>query len=70
MKSKTWMRIAVVYPLTLLAFAFGMSAQTPSQKQPRHRQYRLVDIGTLGGPTSQVNGGPPAMLNNGGVVVG
>src|SRR5438128_9392087 len=33
-------------------------------------RYKLVDIGTLGGPNSQVNGSPPPMINNRGVVAG
>jgi len=36
----------------------------------QHTVYRLIDLGTLGGPQSFVNGSAPAMINNRGVVAG
>jgi probable HAF family extracellular repeat protein len=47
--------IAIVMPLQLVA---------------QHTRHKLIDLGTFGGPTSQVNGGAPPMINNRGVVAG
>jgi probable HAF family extracellular repeat protein len=71
MKSRTWMWITVVY-LFVLAMPVSMTAQNnPSlDHKPRHHTYQLIDLGTLGGPNSQVNGGPPPMINNEGIVAG
>jgi probable HAF family extracellular repeat protein len=62
---------------TLMAFvaACGMShlltaQQIPSGAGPQHHRYKLIDLGTLGGPNSQVNGTPPPMINNRGIVAG
>ena len=35
-----------------------------------HPRYKLIDLGTLGGANSQVNGGPPPMINNEGAIAG
>jgi probable HAF family extracellular repeat protein len=50
----------------------AMAAQdSPSQDhKSKHRQYRLIDMGTLGGPNSFFNGTPPPMINNEGVAAG
>ena len=56
---------------TALAMPVWTAAQnSPSQDHnPKHHQYKLVDLGTLGGPQSIIYGltGP---LNNRGVVTG
>jgi probable HAF family extracellular repeat protein len=72
MKFRTQMRMTAVCLCTALAMTVGMAAQAgPSQShKPKHHQYKLIDLGTLGGPNSQVNGGPPAMINNAGMVAG
>lgn len=55
-----------------LAIPVSLAAQdNPSRDhKPMHRKYRLIDLGTFGGPNSQVNGGPPPMINNEGTVAG
>jgi probable HAF family extracellular repeat protein len=71
MKSRTWMWMTLVFLLAALAIPVGVAGQgNSSQHKPNHHQYKLIDLGTLGGPTSQVNGGPPPMLNNEGTVAG
>jgi hypothetical protein len=52
MKSSTWMWTTVVYLFAALAMPAGMAAQdSPSQNnKPKHHQYKLIDIGTFGGP--------------------
>src|SRR6516165_11537974 len=72
MKSRTWMWMSVVYLFAALAMPVGMAAQdNPLQDhKPKHHQYKLIDMGTFGGPNSQVNGTPPPMINNEGTVAG
>ena len=43
-----------------LAIPVGAAAQDSPSHAPKlkHHTYKLVDIGTLGGPHSEVNGGP------------
>src|ERR1700741_4039141 len=55
MKSHTWMWTAVV-SLFAIAMPICMAAQdTPSQNlNPKHHQYKLIDLGTFGGPASIV----------------
>jgi probable HAF family extracellular repeat protein len=52
MKSRIWMWITVVYWFTALAIPVGMSAQDNPSPTHKHHQYKLIDIGTLGGPAS------------------
>jgi len=62
--------------LSRIGFAMGMTAllmfphRSPSQASPAHNlRYRIFDVGTLGGPTSQTNG-TTRIMNNGGIVAG
>ena len=54
MKSRTWMWTTVVYLFAALAMPVGMAAQdNPSQDhKQKHHQYKLIDLGTFGGPNS------------------
>ena len=74
MKSRTWMWMTVASLFAALAITVGMAAQdNPSQDhKPRRHQYRLIDIGTLGGPASYVSYGGvgTTFLNNSGTVAG
>ena len=56
MKSRTWMWMTVVCLFAALAMPVGIAAQdNPSQDHKhRHHQYKLIDLGTFGGPTSIV----------------
>ena len=81
MKSRTWMWTAVVYLLATMAVTIGLAAQenpalgdsaiTAAQdKSPnRHAHYRVMDVGTFGGPTSGYTFGS-VIINDRGVVVG
>jgi len=56
--------------LALLAMPFKGLAQEQAQAHAKkHTRYTLVDIGTLGGPNSEVNGGS-VIANKSGAVVG
>jgi len=74
MKSRTWMWSTAMCLFAALVIPVGMAAQdSPSQEhKPKHHQYKLIDMGTFGGPASavndQVNGYPD--LNKHGDLVG
>ena len=56
MKSRTWMWITVVSLFAALAIPVCAAAQdNPSpHHRSRHHQYKLIDLGTFGGPNSYV----------------
>ncbi len=62
MKTRTWMWIAAVYLFAALAMPVRLSAA-------QHTRYKLIDLGTFGGPASSFNPGG-IMLNNRGFGVG
>jgi probable HAF family extracellular repeat protein len=63
-------RIAGTALLALLAVPFMGRAQEQAQEHAKkHTRYTLVDIGTLGGPNSALNGGG-VVANRSGTVVG
>ena len=74
MKSRILMWMTFMYLFAALAMPVGMAAQdNPSQDhKPKHHQYKLVDMGTFGGPASyiEVNGYGIPILNNPGVLTG
>jgi|SRR5215469_2554059 len=59
----------------ILVAALALSAQVAAQAQTTNfRHYKLIDIGTFGGPASYINApfalGAPNQINNGGTAVG
>lgn len=71
MKSRR-LRFTATILLAVLAIPAQLTAQEQQQPEQKkeHTRYKLIDLGTLGGPASQVNGSPPPMINNKGVVAG
>ncbi|HZL66399.1 MAG TPA: hypothetical protein VFC29_03620, partial [Candidatus Limnocylindrales bacterium] len=71
MKSRTWMWTTTVSLFAALAMPVWTAAQdNPSQNhKSKHHQYKFIDLGTLGGPTSSA---PlyQKLLNNPGMVSG
>jgi probable HAF family extracellular repeat protein len=69
-----WIWIIEVCLLAALAMPVWTAAQdNPSpDNKPKHKKYKLVDIGTFGGPASYVGGNGPGstFLNNQGIVGG
>jgi probable HAF family extracellular repeat protein len=73
MKSRTWMWTFAVCLFATLATTIQLSAENNADPHVKHHTYRVVDIGTFGGPTSyfnvtQVNG--TLGLNGRGLAVG
>lgn len=69
MKSRICMWTTVVFLFAALAMPVGMAAQdNPTRDhKSKHHQYKLIDLGTLGGPQSIIYG-LTRPLNNQGVV--
>jgi probable HAF family extracellular repeat protein len=72
MKSRTLMRLTVVSLFVVLAMPAGVMAQNNQShgNEHRHHQYKLIDIGTLGGHFVFFNfsGAPNSLLNSEGTV--
>src|SRR5271166_1492113 len=71
MKSKKWTSVVVMTLFAALAMPVGMAAQdnTSQDHKSKHHQYKLKDLGTLGGPQSIIFG-LTRPLNNQGLVTG
>jgi len=57
MKFKAWNRVITVTQLAILAISATATAQSQAKQQhtTKHHQYKVVDLGTFGGPSSSVN---------------
>ncbi len=74
MKPKKWITVGVMTLVTALAVPLWMAAQdnpSPDQRH-RHSKYKVIDLGTLGGPASYPSYGGlgTRFLNTRGVVAG
>ena len=77
MKSRTWKWMIELSLFAALALPIGMAAQdnpSPDHK-PKHKKYKLIDIGTFGGPASELTtnnglGAGAKILNNQGTLTG
>lgn len=67
------MNVRYLSVLTLVAglsISMGLAAQNRGDNPPKHPHYQLIDLGTLGGPSSSTSDPPARVVNNRGVVVG
>ena len=57
MKPRTWKWMPVVSLFAALAMPLGTAAQNNSTQnpKPKHHTYKLIDLGTLGGPNSFIS---------------
>ena len=71
MKSRIWMWMIAVYLFAALAMPVWTAAQdSPSQDhKPKHHQYKLIDLGTFGGPNSSVPSCCLVSINSQGTVI-
>jgi hypothetical protein len=67
---KAWMYITVVSLFVALATPTRMAAQDSTSQNHKHHHYKLIDLGTFGGPTSWVSNPDAKDLNNRGTVQG
>ena len=72
MKPRTWKWMPVVSLFAALAMPIGMAAQENStqNQKPKHHTYKLIDLGTFGGPNSFVNGPTVPIVGNNGTYAG
>jgi probable HAF family extracellular repeat protein len=70
MNSKTWTRIIALALFAALAVPVQLAAQDNQDHHQQHHHYKLIDIGTFGGPASQFSVPSSAGLNNRGTATG
>lgn len=71
MNFRRWTLVIALALFAALAMTLGVAAQdnTAQNNKAKHHTYKVIDLGTFGGPNSYLAGGPP-FLNNQGTVVG
>lgn len=77
MNSKTWTRSIALSLFAALAIPVLLAAQDQHELNQKHHHYKVIQMGTFGGPTSSTEqpGGPPQypsarVLNRAGAVIG
>lgn len=72
MKSHAWMGATSVCLFVALAMPVGMVAQDSAAQNStrKHHHYNLIELGTFGGPTSNMAGPPSRVLNSPGTAIG
>ena len=70
MKYRTWSSAIAVTLFATLALSLQLAAQDKQDHHQQHHHYKLIDIGTFGGPASQYSVPSSAGLNNRGTATG
>ena len=72
MKPRNWKWMPVVSLIAALAVPIGTAAQNNSSQNrtPKHHIYKLIDLGTLGGPNAGINGPLVPSMSNSGMYAG
>src|SRR5438552_7543695 len=69
MKTKASASFAMAALFSLVTFSAQTAAQTQTSSQPNsHVRYKLIDLGTLGGPNSTEGHQAPIVSNSGAVI--
>jgi probable HAF family extracellular repeat protein len=71
-KSSKMSRLAAIAVMAILAVPTRLAAQATQEEEPKHHHYKVVEIGTFGGPNFYTNfsGAQDRLLNNRGTLVG
>lgn len=69
MKSGKWTCFIALTLLAALAISHGVSAQDTAiqTNKPKHHTYKLIDLATLGGPSSSPASPSSVTVNSGGI---
>ncbi len=72
MNSKTWTRFIALLVIAALARSIGLAAQDDTDGKLRHHHYKLIDVGTFGGPNAYLSAPLPSevQVNRHGLVAG
>ncbi len=72
MKFRPWSSVVAVTLFTTLAMLAGVTAQNAAAQQTtaKHHHYRLIDVGTFGGPNSLFSNPDSRAINNRGTATG
>lgn len=70
MNSQTWACINSLVLFAALAIPIQLGAQDKQDHHKQHHHYKLIDLGTFGGPASQYSVPSSAALNNRGTATG
>ena len=69
MKFEKWTCLTLLASVVALVMPFGVAAQEDAMQnqKPKHHMYRLIDVGTLGGPLSGFASPSSVTVNSGGI---
>ena len=64
------MGVILVGAITVSMQLSAQEQSAPQNSRRKHHHYKLIEIGTFGGPTSAIAGAPSRVLTNHGTVIG
>jgi probable HAF family extracellular repeat protein len=70
MKYKTWSSVVAVMLFSTLAMSVHLAAQEQREEKNEHHHYKLIDMGTFGGPNSWFSNPDSRAINNRGTATG
>jgi probable HAF family extracellular repeat protein len=70
MRYKTWSSVIAVTLFSTLAMSVQLAAQEQKEQKQEHHHYKLIDVGTFGGPSSIFSNPDSKVVNNRGTAAG
>lgn len=70
MKSNAWMRLVTSILFIVIVIPVQLAAQDKQRHHHKHHHYKLIDMGTFGGPTGGISNPSSPALNRRGALVG